>query len=178
MGEHFNGVVTEVQDHLKQLVKTAGLADTEESLESMAQGWLEKQTSFHEQTKAHNLEEVDMLEHGDPRGALIMTYSGSLLTIGPDTEEGRAVEYSSIGLRNDVPDSVKTEGAVLAADVEKNECAQFEAGPIRSSSPVYAIAVAQEEMDVEAEEELLGQVTLMLAEDFVEINKTLIEEEK
>ena len=176
MGEQFEAVAPQVRDHLKQLVGTAGLPDGEESLELLAQGWLEKQSSFHEQTKANNLEETDVLEIDGGHGALVMTYSGSLLTVGPETEEGRTVEYVSIGLRQDVPDSLRRERSVLASDVAKDSSAEFEVGPIKTSSPVYAIAVAKEEMSAEAEEELLSQVTLMLAEDFVEVNKTVIDE--
>lgn len=176
MGEYYEAVAPQVRDHLKKLVGTAGLPDNEESLELLTQGWLEKQSFFFEQTKANELEEADVLEIDAGRGALIMTYSGSLLTIGPETEEGRTVEYASIGLRQDVPDSLKREGSVLAGDVVKDSSVDFEIGPIKTSSPVYAIAVAREDMSPEDEEELLGQVTLMLAEDFVEVNKTLIAE--
>jgi hypothetical protein len=177
MGEHYAAVADQVREHLRSLVKTAGLPDTEESLEALAEGWLEKQRAFHEQTKANEMEEADSLEIEDGRGALIMTYSGSLLTIGPETEDGRTVEYTSIGLRRDVPESLKREGSVLAVDVVKDSSVEFDVGPIKSSSPVYAIAVAREDLSAEAEEELLGQVTMMLAEDFVEVNKTLIDDE-
>lgn len=175
MGEQFEAMAPQVRDHLKQLVGTAGLPDNEESLQLLTQSWLEKQSSFFEQTKANDMEEADVLEIDSGRGALIMTYSGSLLTIGPETEEGRTVEYASIGLRRDVPDSLKREGSMLTADVVKDSVVEFEVGPIKISSPAYAIAVAKEEMSAEAEEELLGQVTLMLTEDFVEVNKTLVD---
>ena len=177
MGEHYSAVADQVRDHLQSLVKTAGLPDTDEALEALAEGWLEKQSSFHEQTKANDMEEAESLELEDGRGALIMTYSGSLLTIGPEIESGRMVEYTSIGLRRDVPESLKREDSVLSLDVTRNNVVEFEVGPIKQSSPVYAIAVTKEELTAEAEEELLGEVTMMLAEDFVEVNKTLIDEE-
>jgi len=175
MGEQYEMVAEQVKEHLKKLVVTAGLSDSEESLELMAGAWLEKQSSFHEQTKSNDMEEADVLEIDDGRGALVMTYSGSLLTIGPETDSGRTVEYSSIGLRTDVPDSVKREGSVLSVDVVKDASVEFDVGPIKTSSPVYAIAVARENLDAEAEQELLGQVTLMLAEEFVQVNRTLID---
>ncbi len=178
MGQNYEAVADQVRDHLQSLVKTAGLTNNEESLEALAGGWLEKQSSFHEQTKANEMEETDSLEIEDGRGALVMTYSGSLITIGPETENGRTVEYTSIGLRSDVPESRKHEGSVLAADVVKDSPVDFEVGPITQSSPVYAIAIAKEELSAEAEEELLGQVTLMVAEDFVEVNKTIIDDEE
>ena len=177
MGEYANTVLPEVRDHLSKLARTAGLEDSEESLELLAEGWLEKQSVFHEQTKANEMEETDLLELESGRGALILTYSGSLLTIGPDTEDGRTVEYASIGLRQDVPEFLKTEKSVLKTDVNEGVPVEFEVGPIKSSSPVFAIAVVSDELDEEAESELLGQVTVMVAEDFVEVNKTLIDGE-
>ncbi len=177
MGEHANAVVPGVREHLSKLIRLAGLEDNEESLELLAQGWLEKQTSFHEQTKANEMEETDVLELESGRGGIILTYSGSLLTISPEIEKRRTVEYASIGLRKDVPEFLKTDAAVIKADVAKDAAVEFEIGPIKTSSPVFAIAVANENLDEEAEEELLGQVTLMLAEDFVEVNKTLVDEE-
>ena len=62
MGEHANTVVPGIRDHLINLAKTAGLEDNEESLELLAKAWLEKQSSFHEQTKANEMEEADTLE--------------------------------------------------------------------------------------------------------------------
>jgi hypothetical protein len=52
--------------------------------------------------------------------------------------------------------------------------AEFLLGPIKKSSPVYKIAVVREEMPLEEEEEFLSEVTQIMADDFVEINKTLI----
>ncbi len=176
MGEHTDAVLPAIREHLKKLAKTAGLEDNEESLELLAGSWLEKQSAFHEQTKQNEMEETDLLELESGRGALILTYSGSLLTIGPQTEEGRLVEYASIGLRQDVPEFIRTQQSVIKANVMKDSPVEFEEGPIKISSPVFAIALASEELDEEAETELLGQVTLMIAEDFVEVNKTLIDE--
>lgn len=177
MGEQYQAVAEQVRDHLQSLVKTAGLEEGDESLEILAEGWLEKQSAFHEQTKANEMEETDVLELEDGRGALVMTYSGSLLTIGPETDEGRTVEYASIGLRHDVPEFVRKEGSVLAGDVTKDAPVEFETGPIQKSSAVYAIAVAKEDLNSEDEEELLGQVTMMVAADFAEVNKTIVAEE-
>ena len=67
------------------------------------------------------------------------------------------------------------EAGVTLADVETDEPAQFEKGPIKTSSPVFKIAVAKAHMAAEDEEALLTQVSQDLAEDFVEVNKTVIE---
>ncbi len=176
MGEKFNGLEPEVQTHIKKLVKTAGLENSEDSLELMAGGWLEKHQAFMEQTKQREMEETDNLDINDQRGALIMTWSGSLINIGPEINDFRNVEYFSIGLRNDVPESASEEESILNDNVIKGMPVEFEKGPIQKSSPVYAIAVVKEEMLPEEEAGLLDEVTLLIAEDFTSINKTTIQE--
>lgn len=176
MGIKFESLAPEVQGHIKNLVKTAKLENNDESLEMLSEGWLDKQQSFFEQTKQKEMEETDNLNIDDSRGALIMTYSGSLINIGPEQNDFRQAQYYSIGLRNDVPGSAEEEFSVLGSNIEKGRSVEFEKGPILKSSPVFAIAVVKEEMEPEAEEELLDEVTMIIAEDFAAINKTMIEE--
>ena len=177
MGERFESLTTEVQGHIRNLVKTAKLDDNDDSLEMLSEGWLEKQQSFFEQTKQHEMEEADELDIDDMRGALVMTYSGSLLNIGPEQDDYRSVEYLSIGLRQDVPESAADESSVLRSSIKKGSTVEFEKGPILKSSPVFAIAVFREELEAQREEELLDEVTMILAEDFASINQTLIQED-
>lgn len=174
MDEYFSQVSEEVQNHLKQLVGSLNLPEGEDALETLAKGWLEKEEIFKSQIDDRNLEESDNFSVDEPRGGLILTYSGSLLTIGPITDEGRRVEYASVGLRTDVPESAEKEGSVLSMDILLGEQADFLVGPIKMSSPIFKIALVREEMPLEDEEELLSEVTRVLADDFVEINKTLI----
>ncbi|MBI9106364.1 MAG: hypothetical protein JEZ04_06415 [Spirochaetales bacterium] len=176
MGENFNSLVPEVQAHIRMLVKTAKLENNDESLEKLSGGWLEKQQSFFEQTKQREMIETESFNIDDRSGALIMTYSGSLLNIGPEQDDFRSVQYFSIGLRNDVPESAEDEASVLKNSIEKGRPVEFEKGPITKSSPVYSIAVFKEEMDPAQEEEMLDEVTLIVAQDFALINKTTIQE--
>ncbi len=174
MDEYFAQVSEDVQNHLKQLVGTVNLPAGEDALEILSKGWLEKEEIFNSQILERKLEESDSFAVEEPRGGLIMTYSGSLLTIGPIVDDGRRVEYASVGLRTDVPESAEKEGSVISMDILQGEQADFLVGPIKKSSPVYKIALVKEEMPVAEEEELLSEMTKVLADDFVEINKTLI----
>jgi len=175
MGEKFDSLLPEVQKHIKKLVKTAKLPEGEESLELLSQGWHEKQQSFFEQTKQKEMEEVDFFDGYDKRGALVMTYSGSLITLGPEQEGERSAQYLSIGLRNDVPESAKDESSVLSGEIGKGGIVEFAKGPITKSSPVFSIAVFTEKLEPEVEEDLLDEVTMIVAEDFASINNTIIE---
>ncbi len=176
MGEYLDQVPEKVRNHLRQLTRSAGLPDTDESIEAIARGWLEKKSSFEEQVSRMNMEEVDFLDREDERGSLVMTYSGSLLKIGPLLEEGRKVEYASIGLRKDVPELASKDGSQLDSDVEVDANVVFSVGPIKKSSPVFTIAILNEEMSLEEQEEKLAQATQLLTQEFVEVNKTLSSE--
>jgi hypothetical protein len=173
MGQYLDQIPEKVQDHIRQLTRTAGLPDTEESVEAIAQGWLEKKRGFEEQVARMNMEEVEFLDREDERGSLVMTYSGSLLNIGPLVNSARKVEYASIGLRKDVPQIASKENSELGADIEVDENVRFSVGPIKKSSPAFKIAVLNEELSAEEQEEKLAQATQVLTEEFVEVNKTL-----
>ena len=104
MGEYLDKVPVEVQDHIRQITRSSGLPDTEDSVEMIAKGWLEKQELFEKRVTSMKMDEVDSLGREDEQGCLAMTFSGSLLAIGPLREDGRRVQYASIGLREDVPE--------------------------------------------------------------------------
>ena len=166
-----------VRGHIRKLVTTAGLPDTEESLEAIAQGWIEKKDIFERQVAEMNMSEVESTAAEDERGCLVLTYSGSLLNIGPMVNGHRACDYASIGLRRDVPDFAQEEESELDSDVEVDRSVLFSKGPIQKSSPIFKIAVPPEEMEAEEQIELLSDVTQILTEDFVEVNKTIVVDE-
>jgi hypothetical protein len=165
-----------IRQHIQQLVKSAGLPDTEESIENLERAWQEKLDSFEKQVEERDMEQVEEFDAEDERGALLMTYSGSLINLGPRGDNGRFVAYHSIGMRNDVPESAETDNTDLAGDLQVDDGAVFTNGPIKKSSPIFKIAVIVEEMGEEEQEELLAEVTQTLTEDFIEVNKTIIQE--
>jgi len=172
----FNSLSQEIQDHLKQIAKTSGLPMNEDSYERMAAAWLEKKAIFEKALEEHRFVEMSFFGRAEEKGALILTWSGSIINVGPLVDGARRCEYTSIGLRSDVPPSALEEASELSADVETNEPVQFAKGPIKTSSLVYKIAIATAEMEPEEEEALLTQVSQNLAEDFAEVNKTVIGE--
>ena len=102
------------------------------------------------------------------------TYSGSLVSVGPLIDGARSVEYTSIDLRGDVPKSASSDDGVLGADINIDNSVEFSKGPIKSSSPVFKIAVFKEEMEAEEEQEQINKATVILTDDFAKINKTII----
>jgi len=173
MGMYLDQVPAEVQEHLRQITKTSGLPDTEDSVELIAQGWLEKKELFEKQASEMQLEDVELLEQEEERGCLAMTYSGSLLNIGPLVGGGRKVEYAAIGLRQDVPATAAKEGSQLARDLVAGAAAEFSPGPIQSSSPIFKIAAANPDLSPAAQEKQITKATRILTKEFVEVNKDL-----
>jgi len=176
MSEYMSQIPVEIQGHIRQITRSSGLPDTEDSLEMIAQGWLEKKERFERHISRMSLEEVDVLERADGRGCLAMTYSGSLINIGPQRDQGRNVQYVSIGLRKDVPESASQENSQLQGDVRIGAPVAFSSGPILSSSPVFKIAVTAEELDLDEQERQISKSTEILTKEFVKVNKELDEE--
>ncbi len=174
MGVYFEQIPAAVRDHLKGITKSSGLPAGDESLEMMSEAWLGKQEAFEREISARDMEVVDSLDKDDPRGAVVMTYSGSLINIGPLTGDGRSTGYSSIGLRTDVPDILDCEAAMLARDVENGNEVEFDEGPVSRTSAAFQIAVCKDDLSVEDQEEELSNVTMVLTQEFADINKTLV----
>ncbi len=177
MGEYLDQIPGDIQHHIKEITKTSGLDDSEESIELVAQAWLEKKECFEEKIQDQNMEDVDSFEKEDERGALVLTYSGSLVNVGPIVNGARKAEYTSLGIRTDVPDSASSDNAKLGGEVKINEGMEFEVGPVKSTSSVHKIAVCKEEMSAEEQEETLKNTTIVLSDEFVKINKTIMTEE-
>ena len=74
MGEYLEQIPEGIRDHIKQITGTSGLPDTEESVEQMAKGWLDKKQAFEDKLSELNMEEVDEFGAEEERGALVLTY--------------------------------------------------------------------------------------------------------
>lgn len=163
-----------IQSHIREITRTSGLEDSAESVEKIAGGWLEKQKLFSEQIAAMGMEEVEELDKDCPDGALAMTWSGSLVNLGPVKDDGRKVEYSSIGLRADVPEAASSEGSELSDSITVDNPINFVSGPVKSTSPIHKIAVCRGDLDADAQEEKINNATMLLKEEFVNVNKTIV----
>jgi hypothetical protein len=174
MGANFDSLDEFIQDHVRQMVKPSGLPEGEESLEALATSWLEKKKAFEEVVANNDMEEVQSFAAEDEHGGIVMTYSGSLLNIGPLVAGTRHCEYAPIGLRKDVPESAVEEASVLESDFEADSVAVFRKGPVRRTSPVLKIARFNKKYAPEAEATRLSEVTQVLTDGFVEVNKTVV----
>ena len=160
--------------HLEVVIKTFGLESNEETMERLITGWIDKEKAFKEQMFNMGMEEVGVCDSNDERGALALTYSGSLLTIGPLVDGERKIDYTSIGFRHDVPDRLTKEGSSLPENIMLDKGIVFKGGPIKQTSPIFKIVVCPDSISVEEQEDLIEQATTMIIDSFADINHDTI----
>ncbi|MBN2508857.1 MAG: hypothetical protein JXB03_01225 [Spirochaetales bacterium] len=173
MTELHPAIPENIQKHLQFVAKSFGLSEDQETVDALATSWTEKLDVFETKMIDMGMDEVGTFEKDDERGALALTYSGSLVSIGPLTEDGRKIEYTSIGLRKDVPESVKEEGCALRHDMEVEKSIEFDKGPLKRTSPIYKIVVCPLSLSAEEQENLVSEATTLIVDTFVEMNQDL-----
>ncbi len=177
MGQYFDKIPANLQNHVKGLVKSVKVEEGVDALEKVSQAWLEKKSVFEEKIGEMNMEEVNELPAEDAKGALALTYSGSLVNIGPLIDGVRTVKYSSIGFRTNTPESAESEKSKLAGDVSVDNIIKFEGGPVKSTSQIFKIAVCKDEdLSPEEEHQTIFDTATMIEEEFIEVNKNMMED--
>lgn len=162
-----------VLKHLRYVAKSFGLGQDDETIQMLADSWQEKLNAFENKMTELGMDEVGLFETEDQRGALALTYSGSLLSISPLSDEGRKVDYTSIGLRKDVPESITDENCLLKEDMEVEKNVEFIGGSIKRTSPIYKIVAAPLSLNDEEQEELIDEAKTMIIDTFVDMNQEL-----
>lgn len=173
MEKVFNSLPDHIKVHLRSILQSSGLPDNEESLEIISRNWLDKNNLFQEQIRSLDMIEIDAFAKDEPRGALILTYSGSLISLGTLRDGIRWMEYYSIKLRADVPDIVKNPETQITADTGIDKILEFEAGTIKSTSALFKIAVCRDNIGEEEQETRIHEAVIFLTNGFVKINRSL-----
>ncbi|TVR91310.1 MAG: HU family DNA-binding protein [Spirochaetaceae bacterium] len=182
--EQFEQLPERIQRHLKSVAQQTGIGAAEEALPVVVENWLEKTHLFNEQIESLHMTREELFSHADPRGALLLTYSGSLIVLGPadlssaaakDPEYSptRSFEYASIALRTDVPELTSADSVQLAGDLQKDSVAVFSSAPIKQSSEILFIASFLEGVKAADQIERLRQASIFLTNSFVHANRTL-----
>jgi hypothetical protein len=98
----FEQLPAPIQQHIGGIARELGKNEDQGFLEELGNIWQRKATLFQEQARAVGMSMVEELPEGDPRGALFLTYSGSLLSVGP-IFEGLTVVGWNIAVSNYAP---------------------------------------------------------------------------
>ncbi len=173
MSAQFDALPEKIQEHLRTLTANSGLPQGEESLARITENWITKERLFQEQVEALDMSREERLEQEDPRGALILTYSGSLITLGPDRNGGRSLEYASIKLRKDVPSILREEGITLAEPLVPDKPALFKGSSIEKTSSLLTVASFDPSLEAAEQLERLRQATIFLTNGFVKANQSV-----
>ncbi len=175
--DNFENLPEKIREHLKAITESSGLPDTEESLQIITANWLEKRRLFEGQISNLGMKEVESFNKGDTRGVLMLTYSGSLISLGTlsGSDGIRSLEYASIKLRSDVPDIIKENNVCLAGagDAKIDRPAEFSGSVIKKTSALYTIALCDESVNREEQEKRIKEATIFLTNGFMKINRTL-----
>ncbi len=174
MSEYAGKLNETIRSHLAGLIKSSGLPDTPQTLEDMARVWFEKKQMFEGQIRALDMVELESFNAADKRGALMLTYSGSLVSLGPLEKGGRRVEYASIQLRTDVPHLIVMESAELEADAVQDQEAAFRGGQLQNTSALLKIAACAPDVPPEEQEKRIREATIYLTNGFLKINRTVV----
>jgi nucleoid DNA-binding protein len=177
MTEFDKNVPEIIKGHLRQLTPSFGLDNSEESLEKITQIWLEKARFFDEQILALNMIEVNIFNKDEPKGALMLTYSGSLISLGSLQNSSRTVKYSSIKLRHNVPQMVMIEDVQLQHHTRIDGCLELEKKPIQRTSALFKMVVCKDDVPIEVQDERIAAANDFLTEGFLKLNRTLFVEE-
>ena len=169
----FSQLPLPIQAQVRVLLDDAGLAGDEAAQERLSGLWLEKFRLFSAQCQALGMEELPSMQADDPRAAIFLSYSGSLITLGPKRGKERWLEYASIKMRTDVPELVRSDKTNLAAEARVDTVAMFEGSALKRSSSLYRIAVCPAGLSPDEQERRVREATVYLTNGFIKLNKTL-----
>ena len=164
-------VPEEIGVHLKRILESSleAWSKDPEALERLEALWLKKDTLFDQQISLLGMESVPSLDKGDQRGALLLTFSGSLVSLGYGIE--RWMEYASIKMRSDVPDIVNCDKTSLSEDLQRGKTAQFSHGPLKKTSALYKIVVCSKDVSPAEQDKRVREATVFLTNSFVHLNR-------
>ena len=158
-------IPVEVEQHLQTL-----LSD-QLGIELLKKLWLKKDKLFSDQIALLKMEDLSHLEMDEKRALLLLTFSGSLVTLG--CGEKRTMEYASIKLRTDVPHIIKSEQVTLISPLDKGASVSFSGGQLQNTSALYKIVVCPEGLSVDEQEKRVREASIFITNSFVQLNKDL-----
>jgi nucleoid DNA-binding protein len=188
--EQIDNLPAEIREHLHQLVQRGelkaddrdagpaagetGPESDEDRFERLAAAWIEKERLFSGQTAALDMEPIpaeQQIEVEDERGMLLLTNSGSLLSLWPAADGRREMEYASIPMRSDVPEILRGRSVSIDGPIRRGSPARVHDGPLKKTSPIYKIAVFPANLDKDEQAKRIREATIFLTNGFTRINK-------
>ncbi len=173
----FKKLPKDVQNHLMSLSGISDMTATPAFQDLLAEAWNRKEKIFTDQVNSFGMRMEHQLSSDEKRAFLVLTYSGSILGVGPVLSKGvREIVYASIGFRKDVPEQLKENKMRLKNSVRIDQIIEFTGGSLKKSSPVYKIAVMTSELQPFDQTRQIEEAANIITREFVTINNTIIPE--
>ena len=169
----YSSLPQEIRNQIAALAEGPETPRLPDIRERLAENWESKFELFESQLKLLEMEEPEALAPDDPRGFLAITYSGSILSVGPASPGGRWIEYVPISLRLDVPEIVSGKDAEIGGPVRQGLTLEFARGPLKSTSSVYRIAVCSASLDPAEQERRIREAAIFLTHGFIKMNRSI-----
>ncbi len=163
-------IPAKVINQLKALLKDSGLPDNENSLIKIIESWLLKQAMFNKIIEHGEFKVTDKFNKDFNGGCIAVTLSGSILSIGPKSNEKRKAVYTSIDFRKDVPKILEEDNAVLAEDIVIGKPARFTTGKLKSTSEIYNLCLPEIEGREEEEVNKIIEINKLLLNNFLQVD--------
>ena len=166
-----------LSSYLNGLMTEEGFT-TKDKKDRFVKNWIKKRALFDKIVEHNGFIIVDSLGVDCRAGIMLITYSGSLLTIsGEKQDKTRDVVYESIKLRRD--NFPKTEEQAITIDfpIQLNKPVNLNGGKVVSTSPVFSLAVEKKQegtpVDVQKRFEILRD---KISKALMQVNNTIFSE--
>lgn len=175
----FNDLPEAISRHLLGLAAEQKMQDNDEYLSNLVNVWKQKEALFRDQARSVRLELVDSVSNKDGRGMMILSYSGSILCVGPvfmtstNINFSRWTEYSSIKLRTEVPDIIMEKAATLDAPLSVGQSVKLGNSKVQATSPAYLIAVCPDDLNEDEQDKRIRESAVFITAGFMKYNQTL-----
>ncbi|MBN2442359.1 MAG: hypothetical protein JXJ04_13475 [Spirochaetales bacterium] len=131
--------------YLNGLMKEEGFT-TEDKKNRFVKNWLKKRALFDKIVEHNGFITVDKAGVDCKAGIVLITYSGSLLTIsGEKQDKTRDVVYESIKLRQDKFPKTEENSITVDFPIVINQSVNLNGGKLVKTSPVFSLAVEEKQ---------------------------------
>ena len=112
--------------------------------EIFARSWIDREAVFDRYLEQYGMNTIKKIPNKGTLGFILLTYSGSLITVGPLINGKRSGLYFNTGLRKLVPQKIVIENCLWEGEIKADQPVYFLDGPVKQSSPIYRMAVLKD----------------------------------
>jgi len=170
---HYDALPEEIRRQIDAILADSETRSDGATKDSIAAVWSEKYRLFSSQVESLGMTMEESFAADDARAAILLTYSGSLVTLGPKRGKDRWLEYASIKMRTDVPDLVRGDRVTLDGPAGLGASASFQGCSVKKTSSIFRIAVCPAGASLDDQERRVREATIFITNGFIRLNRSL-----